>query len=112
MTIDDQGFLSPEITSWVEKHRAENIAWFLLAESLNRIAHRQLGLLKIPADNNQLFVASLLFMRGLSNFQGAILLSERGMTQEARTITRSCFENIFLYRRSEKRAELCRHAGC
>jgi hypothetical protein len=34
-------------------------------------------------------------MRGLSNFQGGILLAERGMTQEARTIIRSGFEGVF-----------------
>ncbi len=95
MTIDELGFLSPQITNWVRRHHAENVEWFQLAESLNRVAHRQLGLLEAPANNNQLFVASLLFMRALSNFQGAIILAERGITQEARTIVRGCFENIF-----------------
>jgi len=32
----------------------------------------------------------------LSSFQGALLLAERGMTQDARTLARGCFENVFL----------------
>ncbi len=95
MTIDEQGFLSPDIQDWIRKHRTENVAWFALAEDLNGIGHRQLALLKVPAEDNQAFLTALLFMRGLSNFQGAILLVERGMTQEARTLIRGCFETVF-----------------
>ena len=95
MTIDEQGFLSPDIQAWIGKHRTENRAWFALAEDLNRIGQRQLALQNIPADDNQAFLTALLFMRGLSGFQGAILLVERGMTQEARTLTRGCFETVF-----------------
>jgi len=51
--------------------------------------------LKVPADDNQKFLAAVLFIRGLSNYEGVILLVERGMTTEARTLTRSCFETVF-----------------
>lgn len=95
MTINEQGFLSPDIQAWIGKHRKESAAWFALAEDLNVIGQRQVGLLKIPADDNQAFLTALLFMRGLSGFQGAVLLAERGMTQEARTLTRGCFETVF-----------------
>lgn len=95
MTIDEQGFLSPEIHAWIGKHRTENRAWFALADDLNRIGQRQLALLNIPADDNQAFLTALLFMRGLSGFQGAILLAERGMTPESRTLIRGCFETVF-----------------
>jgi hypothetical protein len=46
---------------------------------------------------NSAFLAALLFVRGLSSFQAAILLAERGMIQDARTITRSCFESVFCF---------------
>src|SRR5258708_6633896 len=68
MTIDEQGFLSPDIQDWIRKHRTENVAWFALAEDLNGIGHRQLALLKVPAEDNQAFLTALLFMRGLSNY--------------------------------------------
>src|SRR5258708_31598552 len=73
MTIDTDGFLSADISTWVEKHRKENREWFELASDLNRVAHQQLALLKIPSEDSKAFTAALLFIRGLSNFQGAIL---------------------------------------
>jgi hypothetical protein len=40
-------------------------------------------------------LAMLLFTRTLSNFQGAVLMAERGMIVEARTLARSCLESTF-----------------
>jgi hypothetical protein len=97
MSIDEQGFLSPDITAWIDKHRAENRAWFALATNLNSIAQRELLLLEPAAEDNEAIVAAQLFVRGLSSFQAAILLAERGMVLDARTITRSCFETVFLF---------------
>jgi Family of unknown function (DUF5677) len=56
-----------------------------------------LTLLEVPSDNNSAIQAALLFVRGLSSFPAAILLAERGMTQDARTIIRSCFETVFCF---------------
>jgi hypothetical protein len=95
MTIDRGGFLSADISTWIEKHRQENREWFKLASDLNRVAHQQLALLKISSEDNTAFAAALLFIRGLSNFQGAILTAERGMTVETGTLARSCFETVF-----------------
>src|SRR6266700_3297464 len=72
MTIDETGFPSPQILSW-------------------------LTAMEVPSDNNQVFMAALLFMRGLSSFQGTLLLAERGMTQDARILVRSCFETVFYF---------------
>jgi Family of unknown function (DUF5677) len=97
MTIDEQGFLSPEIAAWIDKHRAENRAWFSLAMNLNSVAQQELLLLEVPSGDNKAFLAALLFVRGLTSFQAAVLLAERGMVQDARTITRSCFESVFCF---------------
>jgi hypothetical protein len=90
--------LSADIRAWIKKHRTENQAWFGLAEDLNRIGHRQLAILSVPADDKPAFLTALLFMRGLSGFQGAILLAERGMTQEARTLVRGLLRDRILSR--------------
>jgi len=97
MTIDEQGFLSPEIAAWIGRHRAENRAWFSLATDLNSVAQQELLLLEVPLEDNKAVLATLLFVRGISSFQAAILLAERGMTQDARTIARSCFESVFCF---------------
>jgi hypothetical protein len=94
MTINEQGFLSPDIAEWIEKHHAENRAWFSLAMELNSAAQQLL--LEVPLDD-EAFPAVPLFIRGLSSFQAAILLTERGMVQDARTIVRSFFETVFCF---------------
>jgi hypothetical protein len=96
MSINEQGFLSPEMLHWIQKHRDENAKWFSLADDLNKIAHHLLPIINVPGEDNQRYVAALLFMRGLSNFQGALILAERGMTLEARVIVRGAFEGAFL----------------
>jgi hypothetical protein len=83
MSIDEAGFLSPEIEGYIQKHRAENPGWFQIAEQLNLLAQRQLLSFSVPDHDRGTVISTLLFMRGLSNFQGAILLAERGMSSEA-----------------------------
>ena len=69
--------------------------WFGHAMDINLIAQQLL--LEVPLEDKKAFLAALLFVRGLSSFQAAILLAERGMIQDARTITRSCFETVFCF---------------
>ncbi|HXJ92035.1 MAG TPA: DUF5677 domain-containing protein, partial [Terriglobia bacterium] len=40
-------------------------------------------------------ISTRLFIRTMSNFQGSVLLAERGMVVEAQTLVRSCYENSF-----------------
>jgi hypothetical protein len=95
-TLSEEGFLSPEISEWIKRHRVAHQRWFALAGDLNRVAMRVIPRVTVPPGDNNIFLAVLLFLRGLSSFQGALLLSERGMTQDARTLARSCFESVFL----------------
>lgn len=98
MTIDDAGFLSSSLADWIAKHRAANIKWFDFAEGLNRFAQQFVSGVSLRseaglADSNLL--ALLLFTRVLSNFQGMMLLAERGMIVESRTLARTCLESTF-----------------
>ena len=97
MSIEEEGFFSPWLSDFVVKHRTENADWFPYAEKLNRTAQRLLLSTSVTVNSSfdaKLF-ARLLFTRVLSNFQGAVLLSERGMIVEARTLARSCLESTF-----------------
>lgn len=47
-----------------------------------------------PRENYYLITGAL-FMRGLQSLQGGIIMIERGLNHEARTLTRSCFESLF-----------------
>jgi hypothetical protein len=90
------GFLSPEIEPIVAQCRQQNAIWFTLAEDINRTAQATLRTHQIGAEiSAQHLFGLLLLIRTLSNFQGGLLMAERGMVVEARTLFRCCFENAF-----------------
>lgn len=98
VSIKDQGFLSPDIGRFIEKYRQDNRAAFDLADALNRTAQRLLLGAEVKMEGESFSeknLAQLLFVRALSNFQGAILMAERGAVVEARTLARTCLETAF-----------------
>jgi len=96
--IDREGFLSSNIEQWIIKNRQEHINWFEFVKKLNHIAQKLLTDTNVTTDEAQTadpaLLGFLLFSRTLSNFQGSVLLAERGMVVEARTLARSCTENL------------------
>jgi hypothetical protein len=40
MSLETDGYLSPDIKNWVTRHWAEHGSWFALADRLNRAAQR------------------------------------------------------------------------
>lgn len=43
-SLEKEGYLSEQITQWIEKHRKENSEWFKLCEDINqRFSHKRLG---------------------------------------------------------------------
>jgi len=96
MSINAEGFLSPNINYFIDKHRKEFCDEFALAQDLNRVAQAMLMATTLQSDSaapNAEYLTALMFTRALSNFQGTILMAERGMTPEARTLARACFES-------------------
>jgi hypothetical protein len=84
-----EGFLSND-APWVAETREHHAPWFALAGNLNRLAMSVLfrEVPKVPAE---IYVATL-YARALEMFQGAVLLAERGMSAESRTLVRACAE--------------------
>ncbi len=104
--IEQAGFLSPQITDWINKHRAEHSEWFALAEKVNAICQRLMLALEPPIDDEQKVLVALLFSRVLSHFQGVVLLIERGMVAEARSLLRGMLDATFAQVALSKHAEL------
>jgi hypothetical protein len=79
------GFLSPEMGPIIEQSRKQNALWFALAEDINRSAQATLTNYQIgPGEmSGQHLFGLLLLIRSLSNFQGGLLMAERGMVVEA-----------------------------
>lgn len=93
-----KGYLSAVVTDQIGALRAESAEIFALADDTNLALQAACvaGLLK-PAEHNfspETF-ATRLALRSCGNFQGAILMAERGMVTESLTLTRSLIENSF-----------------
>lgn len=94
-SIEKSGFLSKNISLWIEKHRNENDEWFKLCEKINDFSHDIMYKIKIHNEYLPEIIAASLYVRAMSNFQGIIIMSERGMTNEAKVLMRSFLEFVF-----------------
>jgi hypothetical protein len=94
--LHERGYLSTDIKSWIEKHRAENQEWFDLAEDVNLFAHKTMYDFSIPKSSAKHLLVSTAYIRCLSQYQGTILLVERGMIYEAASLSRGLMETLFV----------------
>jgi hypothetical protein len=91
MSFDRDGFLSEQTRRY--SHSSECRDWFLLGHKLNRAIHRSVSTRKKTGQDTPTFVLiHLLYFRALSNFQGALLLADRGLIVEARALARCLVE--------------------
>lgn len=95
MTLNESGFLSPDIQRWVTKHRGESAEGFRIAEDLNRIAVKALYATAPAKDDRRQLLVALLFARALSHYQCALVLAERGAGVQARVLIRVMCEAVF-----------------
>jgi hypothetical protein len=98
-SILEAGFLSPDNESFIDEYRRKYRDWFDLIYRVNCygqtiMADAELKVTEKGAADPKL-IALLLLVRTLSNYQAVVLLAERGMVVEARTLARSCYENVY-----------------
>jgi hypothetical protein len=101
------GFLSPGLAGDVERIRRDFAPWFALADEFNRLGMRVLPSLQPASDSNDGLVAALLFARTLTSFQGIVLLAERGMSGDARTLLRAASESVIVLNAVGADATVC-----
>jgi hypothetical protein len=95
-SLNSVGFLSPEMEPIIADLRKIHATWFVFAEDVNRTGQRILREFQPSGTVTVRDVVGIaLLMRTLSNFQGTILMAQRGMAAEAGTLARCCFENAF-----------------
>ncbi len=90
------GFLSPGLAGDSARIRADFSAWFDVAEDLNRHAMRVLPSLQPGTDSKDGLVVALLFGRALTTFQAVLILAERGMLGDSRTLVRAASETAIV----------------
>ena len=89
MPLEEDGILAPEMDNVVVDIRKRHSSWFEFATRLNRAGQEIISNAQIVTKlgvTEPRLSALLLLVRTLSNFQGAILMAERGMVVESRTL--------------------------
>lgn len=90
MTFETEGFLCKELEQWKLDNKAKHSQGFALLEQIN--SEVMAVMVSRDLDHNGI-VASTLLARATQSYQGAILLLERGMEADARTLIRGCIES-------------------
>lgn len=89
----------PAIPSDIRSQRAESATWFKLAEDIDAVLMKAAAeaMTKTAGSTNWApeAVAVRILLRSCKTFQAVILLTERGMVAEGRTLVRSLVENAF-----------------
>jgi hypothetical protein len=95
MSLQTRGFFLPEIDRFrgAVRNLPECKLWFQFAEDLNALGHEILAGHEAPLNDRQRFTITMLFIRVHQSFQAAVVLAERGMIGDARTVLRSAVES-------------------
>jgi hypothetical protein len=94
-SINDAGYLSVEIDEWIEKHRKKALLWFELCESINKFSHSIMLSIEVHSKYLPELIPASLYVRSMSSFQGVIIMAERGMINEAKSLLRCLLECMF-----------------
>jgi Family of unknown function (DUF5677) len=94
VSFERDGFFSPDLDQFRDAIRttAPSKPWFDYALDLNRIGFDLLRNAKTSRSENALFTMHGVFVRAHQSFQAALVLAERGLIGDARTVLRSGFE--------------------
>ncbi|HKR38404.1 MAG TPA: DUF5677 domain-containing protein [Paraburkholderia sp.] len=87
--------MNPAVNDWIRDNKEKNRALFDHAAQLRNLALELAQEISRVATSDQKVTLTALLLRAISSFEGVILLSERGMFVEARTIARNVFETAF-----------------
>jgi hypothetical protein len=96
--FEEKWFLSAGVTNGIAGLRAENADWFKLAEDTNTAFMRTAAAATNAVHSTSITpraVAVRVLLRSCGTLQGVILLTERGMVAEGRTLARGLIEDAF-----------------
>ena len=94
-SLEISGYLSEEISLWIKKHREKNSEWFTLCENINELSHSTMFTFNVHNEYLPELIVVTIYIRAMSNFQGAIIMAERGMINEAKSLLRCLLECMF-----------------
>lgn len=86
-------FLSPEIAETIVNVRSRFAEWFALIEKCTHVGLAIAHKMAAKVDGNQKLLETAIFLRVLQSLQAIVVLAERGMAADARTLLRSAAES-------------------
>jgi hypothetical protein len=92
----EEGFLAASSSNAAARIRKDYAPWFEAATSFNRLGMKVLPELQACTDNAQQLFAATLFGRALTSFQSIVILAERGLMADARTVARAATETALV----------------
>ena len=96
--FSEEGFLSEAMLKSSKEFGQQYYEWFSLGLDINKFSIGQSQAIAYHPDNRQECMASALFLRTISLFEGIIILLERCMTNEAKILLRALMETLFTLR--------------
>jgi hypothetical protein len=94
MGFDTEGFLGAEALHLVDEQRATYSDLFEFAQECS-VTVMKAAAQSIQKDNKSVLLR-VMFTRCIAQYQGAVILAERGLTIESMILTRSLFESNFV----------------
>ncbi len=96
MSFEEQGFLSENIAVVRKEIRERYAAHFGMVDRVNSFCQRAMGRVSVHSRDGQQVIAACLMIKLFNDAEGAILLVERGMESQARSLLRVAVEALFI----------------
>lgn len=93
---EDEGFLSEEAGAVQKDIRAKYATWSGVVRRLNIFAHRVISRVSVQSRDGQQVLVACVLIKLLGDIQGAVLLAERGLESQARSLLRIAVEAFFV----------------
>lgn len=94
MSLDEQGFLSPDIEQYCERIRAKNQLSFQLVEDLNKFCQQTKYRLVIHNRDGQQLFGGCLLIKLLNDVQAAVILFEKCLVSQGCSMLRIALESL------------------
>ena len=102
MGLDEEGYLSSDISAYPEKIRAHNAEYFKLFDKVHRFCHEKKFLVHAHNRDGQQIFAVGLFVKLICDVEAAVILMERGLSSQSRSMLRVATETLI------KLANICK----
>jgi len=96
MSINDQGFLSPEIEGYRARFRESHVPYFDFVDRVSHFCHQTKFKIKAHSRDGQEIFAVGLFIKVMQDVEAGVLLLERGLVSQAASLLRIGLEALII----------------